>query len=131
MTIPAARAVSAAVRASQRAAALSHLELKRRLVDLATIASIAPWLGLLMTLRGTLGSFLGCGCGDEWNLISTTLRFLAYALARFALGLAVGTLSLLFYLYLRNSLADLKSEMDSAILELANHLAALPRHRYS
>lgn len=46
-----------------------HQEMKRGVNSLATIASSAPLLVLLAAVGGIVGSFKGCGCSKESELV--------------------------------------------------------------
>jgi biopolymer transport protein ExbB/TolQ len=69
--------------------------MKRGLKTLATIASVAPWLGLLITVIGIVGSFVGCG-GEKSTCMAAIVDRLANVIARSALGLLVGIIALSF-----------------------------------
>jgi biopolymer transport protein ExbB/TolQ len=109
--------------ATDRVAAIVHNDMKRGLSGLATIASVAPWFGLLITLIGIVGSFVGCG-GEKSACMAALADRLANALVRCALGLFVGLLSLCYYRYLSGQLEELEIEMRNMALELANVLSA-------
>ncbi len=103
--------------------------MKRGVNSLATIASVAPLLGLLITVEGIVFSFVSCGSQKSVCMAAMVDR-LSNSIARNALGLFVGILSLWFYRYLRGKLEDLDVEMKNAALELANELSGLLRRRY-
>jgi biopolymer transport protein ExbB/TolQ len=101
--------------------------MKRGVNSLATIASIAPWLGLLLTLLGIINSFRGVG-GEKSAIMAALAESLAEALAPAALGLLVAIPPLWFYKYLRGELEALDVEMNNTSLELTNaHSARLGR----
>ena len=108
--------------AGERAAVSVHHDMKRGVNGLATIASVAPWLGLLITVIGIVGSFPGCD-GPRSFCMAVVPDGLADALARAALGLGVGIMSLCFYRYLLGQLENFDIEMQNMALELANAAA--------
>jgi len=118
-------AILATVRAAERAAAEIHLEMKRGVNSLATIACVAPWLGLLITVIGIAGSFRGCD-GPRSFCMAAIAEGLADALARAALGLLVGILALWSYRYLSGQVEEFDLEMRCMTLELARALSAIP-----
>src|SRR5262245_55414740 len=118
-------AIDAVMRAAVRCAATVHADMKRDVNRLATIASIAPLLGLLITLEGIVDSFIGCG-GEKWTCLAAVVGRLSNAMARGALGLVVGILSSLCYRYLQSRLEEFDVEMKTMTLALVNVLAALP-----
>jgi hypothetical protein len=112
-------------RAMERAACAAHEDLKAGLNTLATIASIAPFVGILGTLWAIgFDTFFGLG-----NEKSTGLAMVAEGISRAcvptALGLLVGLQSLWAYRYLRGRLADFDREMADAPVSLVNQLAIL------
>lgn len=114
------RALADAVsRAAERAAVAVRQEMKRGLNTLATIVSVAPWLGLLMTVIGIVGSFVGCG-GDKSTCMAAIVDRLANTIARSVLGLLVGMIALCFYRYLLSQLEGFDIEMWNMALELTN-----------
>jgi biopolymer transport protein ExbB/TolQ len=121
--------IVAVMRAAERAAAGVHHDMSRGMNGLATIASVAPWLGLLITVMGIVGSFSGCN-GPSPFCLAAVADGLADALARAALGLLVGILSLCCYRYLSFQLEDLDIEIRNMALELANVLSARLRRNH-
>jgi len=117
-------ALDAANRASLRAAAVAHRDMKRGLNSLATIASIAPWIGLFGTILGIYSSFPGI-TGDKTTNMSITLGFLSQALVSAAFGLAVALTAIGCYKHLLAEVEALASDMNSASLQLANDLSRL------
>jgi|SRR5260370_41264014 biopolymer transport protein ExbB/TolQ len=104
--------------------------MKRGVNSLATIASVAPLLGLFITVEGIVFSFVSCD-GEKSTCLAAVVDRLSNAIARTALGLLVGIPSLWCYRYLRSQLEDLDVEMRNAALELANVLSGLVRRRHS
>lgn len=117
-----AEAIEAVRRASQRSANLVHSEMKHGLNTLAAIAATAPFVGLFGTLLGIANSFPGCSGEWSWCMAAIFER-LAQSLAPTALGLFVAVPALWFYRYLSSQLEVFDVEMESASVELLNHLA--------
>lgn len=115
------QASEAAKRASARSACIVRREMKRGLNSLATIASVAPWIGMFGTILGMLGSFKGCG-GEKWMCMAATLAGLSDALWPTLLGLAVALTAMWFYRFLLTEVEALGLEMEIAFLDLANDL---------
>jgi len=112
-------------RASARAAAVVHGEMKRGLGSLATIVSTAPWLGVFATVFGIINSFKGFS-GQWQNLLAQRFREFSWSLVPTALGLLVALAALWCYKYLVAEVEAFDSEMENASLELANNLGRLP-----
>lgn len=108
-----------------RAATVVQARFRRRVDSLATIAVIAPLLGIFITLPGIIGSFGSYG-GEKSGILAGIAIHLSYAIARSAAGLMVGLISYWIYRYLCQELDELALEMKSATLELANALCLLP-----
>ena len=119
-----AEAIQSAQRASLRAATVVHGEMKRGLGSLATIASIAPWIGILGTLVGILSSFRGLS-GDKLTAMAVIARILSESLVPTAFGLIVALAALLSYKYLLAEVEAFDSEMESGSLQLISHLGRL------
>ena len=114
--------------ATNAAIAAVHLELKHRVGTLATIASIAPLLGLLIATEGIVESFAGCG-GERSFCMSLLADRLANSLTRATVGLFVGILALVCYRILCAKLENLHLEMKNVVLELANTLLLARQNR--
>jgi biopolymer transport protein ExbB/TolQ len=117
-------ALSATKRASARSAAIVHGELKRGLNNLATVVSIAPWLGLFGLVLGVCNSFpaLGCGIGTA---MAVTFELLAQAFVPCAFGVMAAVVTMWFYQYLLTKLEGFDMEMETASLQLMNTLSRL------
>jgi hypothetical protein len=81
--------LAATKRASARSAAVVHLDMKKRLDSLATIASTAPWVGLFGTVLGVVNSFPGFN-GDKTSIMAAIFERLSDALIPTAFGLNCG-----------------------------------------
>lgn len=126
MSVATTSAVLEAVnRASQRSRALVREELKDGVYDLATIASIAPWIGIYGTIVGIVNSFQG-GIGQRSTGIARMFAHLAFAMRFTVLGLLVGLLAMWCYRYVSERLGELDREMENASLNLLNQLTRLP-----
>src|SRR5262249_47187748 len=120
------RVMDAVMRAVGHSAAGVHREMKRGVDSLAMIATVAPLLGVLATVEGINGSFVGCG-GEKWTCLAAIVDRLSNAIVSAALRLLVGILSFFCYRYLLGRLEDLDLEMRAATLELMNALASIDR----
>ena len=121
--------LQAVTRVSRCSSAVVHDEMKQGLYSLATIACIAPWVGLFGNVLGIVNSFQGLGTSKAAGLAALAHR-LSESMWPTALGLLVGIIALWCYRYLESSLETLDQEMESASLELLNQLARF-RGRFS
>lgn len=90
-------------------------ELERYLRTLGTIATIAPFLGLLGTVLGMIEMFAGIstrGIGDP----SIVAGGISQALIATATGLAVAIPSVMFYRYFRGKVSELLLDMEQEAL---------------
>jgi biopolymer transport protein ExbB/TolQ len=117
-------ALKGARQASARSAAVVHGEMKRGLVSLATIASTAPWFGLLGTLLGIQNSF-GSVDGSKESIMAAIAEGLSQALVPSALGLIVALAAMWCYKYLLTEVEVFDSDMENASLQLINQLNRL------
>ena len=113
-------------RASKCSSRVVHEDMKAGIYDLATIASIAPWIGIFGTIVGIVNSFPAIG-GQKSSGIGVVFKGLSAAMWFTALGLLVGLVALWFYEYLAAKLRSLDLEMESASQELLNQLSRFPR----
>jgi biopolymer transport protein ExbB len=120
-----ALAVDAALRACARSTGVVHLELKRGLNSLATIASTAPLVGILATAFSIVPS-VTCG-GEKSTCMAAMTETLSEALAPTVFGLLIALIALWSYKYLNSELEAIDLEMKTASLDLANQLAHLAR----
>lgn len=96
-------------------------ELERYLNALGTIATIAPFLGLLGTVLGMIRMFAGLGhvgVGDPAILASG----IAQALTTTATGLGIAIPSLIFYRYFRARVNALLVDMEREAIKLVEIL---------
>jgi biopolymer transport protein ExbB len=92
-------------------------ELERYLRTLGTIATIAPFLGLLGTVLGMIEMFSGIsarGVGDP----SIVAGGISQALIATATGLAVAIPSVMFYRFFRGKVSELLLDMEQESLRL-------------
>jgi biopolymer transport protein ExbB len=118
-------AVEIATRALRRSSAEVHLEMKRHLSGLATVAATAPLIGLFGTVIGILDAFKGC-IGEKWFCEMMILEGLCEALTTTALGLLVAIPAAWHYNFLSARLEIFDIEMRCASLELTTYLHLLP-----
>lgn len=100
-------------------------ELERYLRTLGTIASIAPFLGLLGTVLGMIEMFSGIstrGIGDP----SIVAGGISQALVATASGLTVAIPSVMFYRFFRGKVNELLLDMEQEALRL---IEVLQGHR--
>jgi biopolymer transport protein ExbB/TolQ len=116
-------ALDAAKRASARVASAVHIEMKRGLNTLASIATIAPFVGVLGWVLGVLNSFPGV-VGEKSALLAMVNERLSESLMPIALGLLVGLLAYFVHKYLLSRLADFDLEMENAAVRLLNQLGS-------
>ena len=106
-------------RAAQTAASESLTLMERRMTWLATIAQVAPFIGLFGTVMGIIDAFHGLGTAG-----SATLRAVApgisEALITTAAGLAVAIPAVIGYNQLTARLRDFAARMDDFGRELLN-----------
>jgi biopolymer transport protein ExbB/TolQ len=96
--------------------------MKRGLNSLATIASIAPWMGLLGTVLGFMHSFPAAGASKE-TIMAVFFSNASQAFVPTALGLIVALPALCSYKHLSAELESFTVEMEGASHQLRNGLA--------
>jgi biopolymer transport protein ExbB/TolQ len=116
-------AVEFAKHASERAASRVHEELKIGLNGLATVASIAPFIGMFGTLIGIWDAPQPLGT-EKTTAMANLFGRLSNACVPMAMGLFVGLVSQCGYRYLSGVLAFFDGEMESAVHQLAKDLTA-------
>jgi hypothetical protein len=112
-------------RASKRSSAVVREEMRAGVYSVATIASLAPLVGLFGTVLGIGNSFRGLGT-SQTTAMAYLCKNLSESLWPTAFGLLVGLVSLWFYKYLAARLCTFDLEMENASLELLNQLSRLP-----
>jgi hypothetical protein len=121
MPLPSAETLQAVQRASRRAAAVVHEDMKQGLSSLATIASIAPFVGVFGTVFGILTSFIGCG-GEKSACMAAVAERLSVSIWPTALGLLAGLISLWSYRFFAGRLQTFDRDMENGSLALVNQL---------
>src|SRR5207237_1167464 len=106
-------------RAAQTAASEALTAMESRMTWLATIAAIAPFIGLFGTVMGIIDAFHGLGTAG-----AATLRAVApgisEALITTAAGLVVAIPAVIFYNQLTHSIREFGARMDEFMLEMLN-----------
>jgi len=105
--------------AMERSGARVHLGLQKRLWHLATIASIAPFLGIFATLLQIVDAFRGFS-GSPLAFYFAVTQGLSEALVPTALSLLVAIPAYWSYRYFSNQAEIFKTEMKNTSLELLN-----------
>ena len=113
------RNITALERAGQTAASESLTAMEQRLTWLASIGSIAPFVGLFGTVMGIIDAFHGLGTAGAATLRSVAPG-ISEALITTAAGLAVAIPALVGYNQLTAQLRDFASRMDDFGRELLN-----------
>jgi hypothetical protein len=116
-------------RASKRSSGLVREAMKGDAYSVATIACVAPWIGLFGTILGIVNSFRGIS-GDRWSGYAAICEGLSESMWSTAFGLLAGIVALWCYRYLEGTLQTLDHEMESASLDLLNQLGRF-RGRFS
>jgi biopolymer transport protein ExbB/TolQ len=128
MSISDTQLIEIAMRAMERATQTAHLEMRRGLAGLATIASTAPFVGLFGTVLGLMNAFRGyIGAANEIFLAVTT--GVEQALLTTALGLLIAIPATWAYNYFTDRVEGLRIEMENSSLELATYLLIHLRSR--
>lgn len=96
--------------------------MKQGLYSVATIACVAPWVGLFGNVLGIVNSFQGLGTSQAAGMAALAKR-LSESMWPTAFGLVVGIVALWCYRYLEGRLQTFDHEMESASLELLNQLS--------
>lgn len=112
-------------RASRLSAAVVHEEMRVGVYGLATIACVAPWVGVFGTTITFSDAFPGFS-GQRESIRAYMFDHLATSMWFTACGLAVGLMSLWFYRYLTGRMRTIDLEMENASLDLLNQLSRLP-----
>lgn len=110
-------------------------ELRRGMNVVATVGSLAPFVGLLGTVVGIIGAFQGIGAAGSAG-IAPVMRGISEALIETAFGLLVAIPSVIAFNYLNARIAGIETALARSagelLDELENHLgpdaAAQERH---
>jgi biopolymer transport protein ExbB/TolQ len=111
-------------RASARSVTAVHGEMKRGLNSLATISSIAPFIGLFGTLLGIVNSFRG-GIGEKTAALGRLAGYLSESLVPTELGLLVALAAFCGYRCLLTKLDAFDLEMENASIQLTSDLRSV------
>lgn len=96
--------------------------LEKNLFILATIVTLAPFLGLLGTVWGILVTFSELNSGAQAAHNSVILGGLSMALATTVMGLLIAIPALISYNYLKNSIRVFSSDMENFLGRLLSRL---------
>lgn len=96
--------------------------LEKNLYVLSTIATLAPFMGLLGTVWGILITFSGLQDGGAIGTNTSMLGGLSTALATTVLGLLIAIPALVSYNYLKNSVRNYASDMDDFLTLLLSNI---------
>jgi biopolymer transport protein TolQ len=116
---PILKSLPAVDRALMRASVVEVNKLERRVPFLATVASIAPFVGLFGTVWGIMMSFLSIGAEGSTN-ITVVAPGIAEALIATAAGLAAAIPAVIAYNHFSSKIRLLAAEMDDFAMEFLN-----------
>jgi biopolymer transport protein ExbB/TolQ len=119
--LSAEQSVEIAKRGAQGAANLVNEHLRQGMSSLKTIATTAPFIGLVGTTIGLLDWFGGYA-GSKYAHIFLICRITAESLLTTAMGLVVGVLAIWWFNLRTNQLARFLEEMEVASLDLMKYL---------
>ena len=116
---PTLKSLAAVDRALLRAAAVEVNKLENRIPFLATVASMAPFIGLFGTVWGIMSAFVHIGETGSTSLQAVGTP-IAEALIATAAGLAAAIPAVLFYNYLTQRVKVFATDMDDFSMEFLN-----------
>lgn len=96
--------------------------LEKNLFILSTIATLAPFLGLLGTVWGILITFSGLNSGASASSNSVILGGISTALTTTVLGLVIAIPALVSYNYLKTLTKTLSSDMEDFLYKLLSQV---------
>jgi len=105
---------------AQEAGQLEVPRLERYLRVLATIASVAPLIGLLGTILGLIDTFISVTNVNGMATPTDVSKGVYESLITSAIGLAIAIPTYLFYSYLASSARTLMHDMERAGIEIVN-----------
>ena len=114
--------INSAERAVERQMLITLSEFKRGLPVLATVASTAPFVGLLGTTMGIVTSFQGMSQAGASGGLAAISAGIAEALITTAFGLIVAIPAVWFYNYFTTKIEYLTVEMTYTSKELIDYL---------
>ncbi len=106
----------------ERSAHAEMRRLERALSFLATVASVAPFIGLFGTVWGIMNAFRGIGAGGQSSLAASAPG-IAEALITTAAGLAAAIPAVVAYNYFTRRVRTLSTQMDEFATDFL-HLVA-------
>jgi biopolymer transport protein ExbB/TolQ len=112
--------VAAAERAIERATMMTTADMKKGLGSLATIATTAPFIGLLGTVIGIINAFRGMAASGAGGL-GTVSAGISEALVTTALGLFVAIPAVWLYNLFLNKIERFQVEMSNSSSELVDY----------
>ena len=112
--------VAAAERAIERATMMTAADMRKGLGGLATIATTAPFIGLLATVLGIIRSFQGMAASGTGGLGAVSAG-IAEALIGTAAGLFVAIPAVWLYNYFVNKIERFTVEMSNSASELLDY----------
>jgi biopolymer transport protein ExbB len=112
--------IEASKRALERAEAIVHAELERGLSALATIGSIAPFVGLLRTVIGIMDAFRNIQ-EHQGTSITAVSGGISEALVTTALGLFVAIPAVMMFNYFTTKMKAFDVEMNNSSSEMMDY----------
>ncbi|MFC6646119.1 MotA/TolQ/ExbB proton channel family protein [Granulicella cerasi] len=112
--------IESAKRALERSEAIVHAKLKKGLGSLATIGSVAPFIGLFGTVVGILNAFQTIAAMKTSSLAAIA-GGISEALVTTAFGLLVAIPAVMCFNYFTNKLEAFDVEMDNSSSELVDY----------
>ncbi|MBX3259675.1 MAG: MotA/TolQ/ExbB proton channel family protein [Labilithrix sp.] len=122
--------VELAQREAERQKEAVGLELRRGMGVLASVGSVAPFVGLLGTVVGIISAFQGIATTGSGGLGAVSAG-IAEALVETALGLCVAIPAVLFFNQLNNKINGVEAELGRRTGELLDELENKHGHRDS
>jgi biopolymer transport protein ExbB len=113
--------IEASKRALERAEAIVHAELERGLSGLATVGSIAPFVGLLGTVIGIIDAFRQIQEHQGVTSITAVSGGISEALVTTALGLFVAIPAVMMFNYFTSKMKAFDVEMNNTSSELVDY----------
>lgn len=106
---------------SARRMELMSADLRRGFSVLASVGSVAPFVGLLGTVIGIMGAFGNIGASGSAGL-GTVMTSISEALVETAFGLLVAIPAVLFYNYLTGRVNAMELALQSSVSELLDEM---------
>ncbi|MBL7665048.1 MAG: MotA/TolQ/ExbB proton channel family protein [Bacteriovoracaceae bacterium] len=108
-------------RALKKGAVLSNQKLNKLITMLATIGTLAPFVGLFGTVWGIINSFTGLASGG--GSIESVAPGIAEALVATAIGLAAAIPAVWFFNIFNNRIGKINSQMEAFAEDYLNLIA--------